>query len=163
MFRLGWEAQGCFGPRSINISLSVGTMSSWVDGVWEWDFRWRHRLFVWKLLLVVELLVVADGRQLPKGVDSWSWNLSSDGVYSIQYAYGSLSNDTLGECGRVLELSHLLVWVWRSWAPSKIQDFFVEPKWILYNIFEILMITRFKRTIGHVNVCSSMHDYKIKF
>lgn len=99
---------------SVHQSLSIGTMSFWVNGVWEWDFRWRHRLFVWKQLLVVELLVVADGRQLSKGVDSWSWNLPSDGVYSVQYAYGSLSNDTLGECGRVSELSHLLVWVWRS-------------------------------------------------
>jgi hypothetical protein len=56
---------------------------------------------------VVELLVVADGRQLSKGMDSWSWNLSLDGVYSVQYAYGSLSDDTLGEGGRVSKFSLL--------------------------------------------------------
>jgi len=31
-----------------------------VDGVWVWKFIWKHHLFVWEHILVVELLVVMD-------------------------------------------------------------------------------------------------------
>ena len=39
----------------------------------------------------------------------------------------------------------------------------LEPKWVLYNAYEVLTITKYKRTIAYANMCSSINDYRIKF
>jgi len=39
---------------------------------------------------------------------------------------------------------------------------FVELKWVLNNGSKVLMITMYKRTIGCVNVCLSMQNYRVK-
>jgi hypothetical protein len=104
-------------------SLKLGEMGSWVDGVWSWDLVWRRRLFLWEQFLVVKLLVVLDARSLSAGADSCSWNFLSDGIYSVGSAYESLSKEVLGVGGGVIELSHLLVRFWKSWAPSNVHVF----------------------------------------
>jgi len=86
-------------------------MGSWVEGVWEWNLRWRCMLFVWEQDLVVELLVILHGRSLLEGAVSWSYKLSSHGVYWVRFTYDSL------------KFSHLLTQAWKSWAPSKSKVF----------------------------------------
>ena len=39
----------------------------------------------------------------------------------------------------------------------------VESKWILYNTSAVLMIIKYKWTIGYANKCSSVQDHKIQF
>lgn len=41
---------------------------------------------------MVELWVVLGARLLSVRADSWSWKLSSEGVYSVRFAYDSLLN-----------------------------------------------------------------------
>jgi len=45
----------------------------------------------------------------------------------------------------------------------KTGNIYVEPKWVLYNAFKVLMISKYKRTIEYNNMCSSVQDHGIKF
>ena len=89
----------------------------------------------------VDLFDVIVVRPLLVGDDSWFQKLSLIRVCSVQSTYESLSEEVLGEGYKVTDLSHLLAWVQKSWAPSKVQVFF--RKLLLYKIPTIPNLLRY--------------------
>jgi hypothetical protein len=72
---------------------------------------------------VINMLGVLKGRPLSEGPDYWSWKHISDGVFSVHSMYRYISQLHVKVGTRVVELSCILVMIWKSIAPFKVQVF----------------------------------------
>lgn len=85
-------------PRLFLLSIykegCVDGFGSWVDGVWRWDIRWRHGLFVLEEALVEDILGLIRSVVLSMEEDFWVWLEDPSDVFSIRLAYARLSEGT---------------------------------------------------------------------
>jgi hypothetical protein len=114
-------------PRLFSISLlKEGTVSDfWVerDGVFNWAWGWRRRLFVWEEIILNNLLEVLPVLVLSEEEDVWRWELEDSGCFSVKSAYllidGIYSTETLIGDLHIRVLKN----IWKSPAPSKVIAF----------------------------------------
>jgi len=75
---------------------------SWVNGVWEWNLRWRRVLFAWEEDQVSQLLEIISEKKLE--VESkvrWVWKDSETTTFSVKSTYRSLRRDGEEEVSRL--------------------------------------------------------------
>ncbi|MCI10313.1 hypothetical protein A2U01_0031406 [Trifolium medium] len=60
---------------------TVREMSSWVEGHWLWDLKWRRDFFVWELNLLERLHEILDGSTISTSDDSWCWKHQINGIH----------------------------------------------------------------------------------
>lgn len=94
-------------------------MGQQADNEWEWNFKWRRRLFDSELALADCFLTdVAGIRIQPHSKDEWIWKPESSEQYSVRSAYGVLQGEDVEEDNvRVFEE------LWKIKVPPKITTF----------------------------------------
>lgn len=104
---------------SMDKSGMVANLVIWRDGVCEWNWRWRRRLFQWEKdeLGVLQSLIQSNGVR-GEGGDRWFWEKEHFGSYSVRSAYKWLVQSDLN--GNVVFYTNL----WKGEAPLKV-NFFV--------------------------------------
>ncbi|XP_057802894.1 uncharacterized protein LOC131018188 [Salvia miltiorrhiza] len=67
---------------------SIGESGRWVEGKWEWEFKWRREPFerergaISALTDFISVTAPCTGK-----ADGWNWKASKDGEYSTKSAY----------------------------------------------------------------------------
>lgn len=107
-------------PRLYQVSIQkefvVGNMGQWCNGVWHWDLKWRRNLFQLELeQLNLLLLLLNNVSPCTAGSDSYRWNYSADGQYSvkslIQHSIMLLFQRTISE--------QVVKFIWQRKAPPR--------------------------------------------
>ncbi|GAU36466.1 hypothetical protein TSUD_166320 [Trifolium subterraneum] len=93
----------------------IGDMISWVQGEWNWDFRWKRELSLEEFDLAHDLMQVVTQSPTLGVEDSWVWKYDPSGRFSVRSAYLTLTGSEV-----VSDPNPLLSRVWKSWAPSKV-------------------------------------------
>lgn len=120
-----WTGAGCLElrfRRLYNLSCQkreyVKNMGTWVNGVWQWKFRWRRGLQGRELGWLEELMTILQGVRLEENKrDRWMWKLEGEGLYSVNSAYVLLQEQYLEDPDPVF------TWIWEAPAPSNIKAF----------------------------------------
>lgn len=96
----------------------VKNMGSWIDGVWQWEFRWRRNLMGRELEWLAELLTELRAAHLVENKpDKWIWTLEGEGYFSVHSSYMFLQDQQLGEQDNELRQ------IWSAPAPSNVKAF----------------------------------------
>ncbi|KAL8551460.1 hypothetical protein ACS0TY_000527 [Phlomoides rotata] len=70
----------------------VGEMGEWVGEEWRWKWAWRRELFDREVVRLNELISILDRSHIKRGVqDTWRWDMTPDGLYTIRDVYAWLS------------------------------------------------------------------------
>ncbi|KAL8554378.1 hypothetical protein ACS0TY_002529 [Phlomoides rotata] len=97
----------------------IEEMRSWVNGVWEWDFRWIRPLSTRNLTSFNEMLIFLDRNKLQqRQVDHWEWIHEHKGQYEVNKAYKIIQARKKGtdtSCRERKSYNKL----WKSWAIRK--------------------------------------------
>ncbi|KAL8461411.1 hypothetical protein ACS0TY_032760 [Phlomoides rotata] len=94
-------------------------MGSWVNGVWEWAFRWIRPLSTRNLTSFNEMLIFLDRNKLQqRQLDHWEWIHGNKGQYEVNKAYKIIQARKEGSdtSGREIKSYNKL---WKSWAIRK--------------------------------------------
>ncbi|KAL8538534.1 hypothetical protein ACS0TY_000522 [Phlomoides rotata] len=94
-----WVGDVCFRRkfyRLYNLSEDkekmVGEMGEWVGEEWRWKWAWRRELFDREVVRLNELISILDRSHIKRGVqDTWRWDMTPDGLYTIRDVYAWLS------------------------------------------------------------------------
>ncbi|XP_057418519.1 uncharacterized protein LOC130712718 [Lotus japonicus] len=93
-------------------------MGHWLNGEWEWVFKWRRGLrgreVGWLEAMLGELRTkcLTEGRR-----DRWTWRQDGEGIYTVNSSYLFLQAQNLEEEDPVLKL------VWSAPVPSNVKAF----------------------------------------
>lgn len=80
---------------SENKNAFVADLGSWSNGRWVWNLTWRRTFFVWEEDLLSELMSISEVLDIKEHFeDAWSWNYTSDGLYSSKSAYLRISKQS---------------------------------------------------------------------
>ncbi|GAU26578.1 hypothetical protein TSUD_266930 [Trifolium subterraneum] len=93
----------------------VGDMGSWVQGEWNWDFRWKRELSLVEFDLAHDLMKVVTQSPTLGVEDSWVLKYDPSGRFSVRSAYLTLTGPKV-----VSDPNPLLSRVWKSWDPLKV-------------------------------------------
>lgn len=111
-------------PRLYRLSLQkdarVSEMGSWVDGVWNGDFRWG-RILSNRNKDLFDGLVNLIGRSSPthSGSDFWSWRHSSNSVYRVSMFYNILLRQKGDSTPLPKMETQAFRRLWKGWAIRK--------------------------------------------
>ena len=86
----------------------------WVNGVWEWNLRWRRGLFAWEKDKVSQLLeMISNKRPELETIDIWVWKDSETTTFLVKSAYELLKGDEGEEDYRIKVFPSAHVTAWR--------------------------------------------------
>lgn len=76
---------------SNNKHSTVAEMRVFSNGVVQWNWNWRRRIFVWENNMLLTLQSFLSNAQIEEHTeDSWCWSLERSGKYSVSSAYSEL-------------------------------------------------------------------------
>lgn len=101
----------------------INQMGVWRNEVWEWDLKWRRRLFVWEEELERNLVELVENVNLNHDEDLWMCDIGVDGVYSVRDGYVFLSENVLPQVDINGDICRVLKMNWESLAPLKVLIF----------------------------------------
>ncbi|GLT39737.1 hypothetical protein SLA2020_139130 [Shorea laevis] len=68
-------------------------MGKWEEGVWQWELKWRRKLFAWEDCLLQEMVAEIQNASLKQGTqDVWAWKHNKHGQYTVKSAYHLLNS-----------------------------------------------------------------------
>ena len=101
----------------------VGDMWRSSDGVHDWLFSWRRRLFIWEEGLLNDLMMVLQSNRGGQAEDGWWWSPEEGGFFWVKSSYNVLLERlVLTEESNMVEEAIFKV-LWKSATPSKVIAF----------------------------------------
>ncbi|XP_068477289.1 uncharacterized protein [Phaseolus vulgaris] len=77
--------------RDMMKEANICEYGSRINGIWEWNLRWRRGLFAWEEDQVSQLLETISNRRIESEIgDKWVWKDRETTGFSVKYAYALL-------------------------------------------------------------------------